>query len=56
MALKRKCAFTWQAVDKVLTEVRVNAKQPLRAAEFIPVLATLDPVFKEEEEIFKVAI
>ena len=30
------------------------SKKPLTAAEFIPLLAKIDPIYKEEEEAFKV--
>ena len=30
------------------------SKKPLTAAEFIPPLAKIDPIYKEEEEAFKV--
>jgi IQ and AAA domain-containing protein len=42
--------------NTVLTERRVSqlAKKPLQAIEFIAPLARLDPVYKEEEEMFKV--
>jgi len=40
----------------VLIERRVNqlAKKPLTGIEFIAPLARLDPIYKEEEEMFKV--
>jgi len=40
----------------VLIERRVNqlAKKPLTSIEFIAPLARLDPIYKEEEEMFKV--
>ena len=45
-----------QACTNVLTERRINqlAKKPLQSVEFIAPLARLDPVYKEEEESFKV--
>ncbi|XP_062383643.1 dynein regulatory complex protein 11 isoform X2 [Sardina pilchardus] len=44
-----------RAVRSVLTTRRLGhmASRPLRAAEFIPVLARQDPVYREEEEVFK---
>ena len=44
------------ACTQVLTERRVAglAKRPLVASEFIPPLARIDPIYKEEEEAFKV--
>ncbi|XP_069472090.1 dynein regulatory complex protein 11 [Ambystoma mexicanum] len=44
-----------QAAQNVLNERRVHhlAKKPLTASEFIPFLARLEPVYKEEEEAFK---
>jgi len=44
-----------QAVTAVLTERRIKqlAKKPLTAVEFVPALAKIDPIFKEEEEAFK---
>ena len=44
------------ACSQVLTERRVAqlAKKPLQAVEFIAPLARIDPVYKEEEEAFKV--
>ena len=43
------------ACQQVLTERRVAqlAKRPLVASEFIPPLARIDPIYKEEEEAFK---
>uniref|UniRef100_A0A3P8XA35 ATPase AAA-type core domain-containing protein n=1 Tax=Esox lucius TaxID=8010 RepID=A0A3P8XA35_ESOLU len=45
-----------QAVRLVLTQRRLaqQTTRPLTAAEFIPPLARQDPVYKEEEEAFKV--
>ncbi|MBN3307280.1 DRC11 protein, partial [Amia calva] len=45
-----------QAVRAVLSERRVQqlSRKPLSAQEFIAPLARLDPVYKEEEETFKV--
>ena len=42
--------------SSVLIERRVNqlAKRPLAGIEFIAPLARLDPIYKEEEEMFKV--
>ena len=42
--------------QQVLTERRVNqlSKKPLQAIEFVAPLARIDPVYKEEEEAFKV--
>ncbi|KAJ1187789.1 hypothetical protein NDU88_004559 [Pleurodeles waltl] len=44
-----------QAAQNVLSERRIRhlVKKPLTASEFIPFLARLEPVFKEEEEAFK---
>ena len=44
------------ACEQVLTERRVNqlSKKPLQAVEFVAPLARIDPVYKEEEESFKV--
>ncbi|CAM4622835.1 unnamed protein product [Leuciscus chuanchicus] len=44
-----------QAIQTVLNSHRLNqqTKRPLTAVEFIPPLARLDPVYKEEEEAFK---
>ncbi|PIK39618.1 putative IQ and AAA domain-containing protein 1 [Apostichopus japonicus] len=43
------------ACQQVLTDRRVTqlAKRPLVASEFIPPLARIDPIYKEEEEAFK---
>lgn len=45
-----------QAVRSVLTSQRLSrqTKKPLIALEFIPPLARQDPIYKEEEEAFKV--
>ena len=45
-----------QAAQQVLTERRINQlpKKPLQAVEFVAPLARMDPVYKEEEEAFKV--
>ncbi|KAK3575190.1 hypothetical protein QTP86_020914 [Hemibagrus guttatus] len=45
-----------QAVHSVLTSQRLarQTKKPLTALEFIPPLARQDPIYKEEEEAFKV--
>jgi len=45
-----------QVCGTVLIERRITqlAKKPLQAIEFIAPLARLDPVYKEEEEMFKV--
>jgi len=45
------------AVSQVLTERRVQqlSKRPLQAVEFIAPLARMDPIYKEEEESFKVS-
>lgn len=42
-------------IQTVLTDRRVNqqAKKPLQAIEFLTPLARIDPIFKEEEEVFK---
>lgn len=44
------------AVSQVLTERRIQqlSKRPLQAVEFIAPLARIDPIYKEEEESFKV--
>eukprot|EP00112_Aurelia_sp_Birch-Aquarium-sp1_P000787 Seg1077.3 transcript_id=Seg1077.3/GoldUCD/mRNA.D3Y31 product="Dynein regulatory complex protein 11" protein_id=Seg1077.3/GoldUCD/D3Y31 len=44
------------AIKSVLTERRIQqlSKKPLTASEFIPLLAKIDPIYKEEEEAFKV--
>lgn len=44
------------AIKAVLTERRVKqlSKKPLTAAEFIPPLAKIEPIYKDEEEAFKV--
>lgn len=46
------------AVQQVLTERRVQSlsKKPLQSVEFIAPLARLDPIYKEEEDAFKVFI
>jgi len=52
--------YTAGMIDNVCTSVlierRVNqlAKKPLAGMEFIAPLARLDPIYKEEEEMFKV--
>ena len=52
--------YTAGMIDNVCTAVlierRVNqlAKRPLAGIEFIAPLARLDPIYKEEEEMFKV--
>lgn len=45
-----------QAVQSILTPQRLSrqTKKPLTALEFIPPLARQDPIYKEEEEAFKV--
>ena len=42
--------------QQVLTDRRIAQlnKRALTAAEFIPPLARIDPIYKEEEEAFKV--
>ncbi|XP_041936286.1 dynein regulatory complex protein 11 [Alosa sapidissima] len=44
-----------RAVRSVLTTRRLSqmGRRPLSAVEFIPVLARQDPVYREEEEVFK---
>jgi SpoVK/Ycf46/Vps4 family AAA+-type ATPase len=44
------------AVTQVLSERRVQQlrRKPLNAAEFIPFLSKIDPIYREEEEAFKV--
>ncbi len=46
-----------QACTQVLSERRISQliKKPLQSAEFISPLARMDPVYKEEEEAFKVS-
>lgn len=45
-----------EACKHVLTDRRISqlAKKPLQAVEFIAPLARIDPIYKEEEEAFKV--
>ena len=47
-----------QACQQILTERRINqlTKKPLQSVEFIAPLARCDPVYKEEEESFKVSL
>lgn len=47
-----------KAVQSVLTERRLMQlnKKPLTAAEFLVCLARQDPVYKEEEETYKVVL
>ena len=47
-----------QCCQQILTERRINqlSKKPLTSVEFITPLARLDPVYKEEEEAFKVGL
>ena len=44
------------AITQVLTERRITtlSKKPLQSVEFIAPLARIDPIYKEEEEAFKV--
>lgn len=44
------------AITQVLTERRIQtlSKKPLQSVEFIAPLARIDPIYKEEEEAFKV--
>lgn len=44
------------AIQQILTERRIQAlsKKPLTSVEFIAPLARIDPIYKEEEESFKV--
>ncbi len=46
------------AVQQVLTDRRIQtlAKKPLQSVEFVAPLARIDPIYKEEEEAFKVNI
>jgi hypothetical protein len=46
------------AIQQILTERRIQAlsKKPLTSVEFIAPLARIDPIYKEEEESFKVCI
>ena len=52
--------YTAGMIDSVCTSVlierRVNqlGKKPLASIEFVAPLARLDPIYKEEEEMFKV--
>ena len=41
---------------QVLTERRISqlSKKPIKAVEFVAPLARIDPIYKEEEEAFKV--
>ena len=43
-------------VSQVLTDRRIQQlrRRPLMAAEFIPYLSKIDPIYKEEEEAYKV--
>lgn len=45
-----------KVVKGVLTDRRIRQQfqKPLSSVEFIPMIAGLDPVYKEEEESFKV--
>ena len=45
------------AITQVLTDRRIQqlSKRPLQAVEFIAPLARIDPIYKEEEESFKVS-
>lgn len=45
------------AVSQVLTDRRIQQlpKKPLTSVEFIAPLARIDPIYKEEEEAFKVS-
>ncbi|XP_019852525.1 PREDICTED: IQ and AAA domain-containing protein 1-like [Amphimedon queenslandica] len=42
-------------ITQVLTERRIQqlCKRPLTTAEFIPFLAKIDPIYREEEEAYK---
>lgn len=44
------------AVQQVLTDRRIQqlSKKPLQSIEFVAPLARIDPIYKEEEESFKV--
>ena len=44
------------AVQQVMTDRRIQmlSKKPLQSVEFIAPLARIDPIYKEEEESFKV--
>ena len=48
----------YTAITQVLTDRRIQqlSKRPLQAVEFIAPLARIDPIYKEEEEAFKVHI
>ena len=43
-------------VSQVLTERRIQQlrRRPITTAEFIPFLSKIDPIYKEEEESYKV--
>ena len=45
------------AVQQVLTDRRIQqlSKKPLQSIEFVAPLARIDPIYKEEEESFKVS-
>ena len=45
------------SIQQVLTERRIKqlSKKPLTASEFVPSLAKIEPIYKEEEEQFKVS-
>lgn len=47
-----------QVVQDVLTELRLlqMTRKPLKTEEFVTPLARQDPVYKEEEESFKVTL
>ena len=48
--------FHFFSFRQVLTERRISqlSKKPIQAVEFVAPLARIDPIYKEEEEAFKV--
>ena len=55
--MRRRCTCALVLVQ-VLTDRRIAhmSKKPLTAIEFIQPLAKVDPVYKEEEDSFKVLV
>ena len=45
-------------ITQVLSERRIQQlrRRPLTAAEFIPFMSKIDPIYREEEEAYKVCI
>ena len=45
-------------ISQVLTDRRMQQlrRRPITAAEFIPFLSKIDPIYKEEEESYKVSL